>query len=110
MVDLSGLESGIRSFKGALDIARTLRDLLPAGEQREDAERKIDEATAALAASEAQMAKALGYKLCQCTFPPQIMLWKQAAGVFQCPNDECGHTVSPPSKRQTIRSTWLERS
>ena len=53
----------------------------------------IEKAEKALRASEAELAKALGYKLCQCTFPPQIMLSKghhaeQGMEIFKC--EKCG--------------------
>ncbi|MGE0256023.1 MAG: hypothetical protein AB7N54_17985 [Alphaproteobacteria bacterium] len=93
MNDLSYLTTGFQAAKSALDLLRSFRDLLPAGPQRERAEQKITDAETALAAGEAQMAQALGFKLCRCTFPPQIMLWRESAKADVCP--ACGHAQGP---------------
>ena len=67
-------------------------DLMPVSTERNSAEEKLDEAAENLAFAEAELAKALGYKLCQCTFPPQIMLSKgrheRGDEVFRC--NKCG--------------------
>src|SRR5262249_48823266 len=55
--------------------------------------KQIEKAEAALRASEVELAKTLGYTLCQCTFPPQIMLWKEAEKSHVCPRPECGRRI-----------------
>jgi len=40
--------------------------------------------------SDSKLAKELGYELCQCTYPPQIMLWDQKRQAYYCPNPDCG--------------------
>jgi hypothetical protein len=75
--------------KGALDLIKGTLSLIPKGEKADKAKEQIERAEQALKASEAAAAKALGYKLCQCTFPPQIMLWKESEGAYVCP--ECSH-------------------
>ena len=64
--------------------------MLPDGSKAEDAQKQIELAEEALQASKAQLAKSLGYKLCQCSFPPQIMLSigrdpKRGKEIFRCP-------------------------
>lgn len=51
-------------------------------------EQEIAKAERLLKASEAAAAKAMGYRLCRCTFPPQIMLWKKTEKVHVCPECE----------------------
>jgi hypothetical protein len=29
-------------------------------------------------------------KLCDCTWPPQIMRWQQSSNAHVCPNQQCG--------------------
>lgn len=61
------------SLRGAVGLIKDVKDALPADKQQaatlvlETSERQI-------AIAEAEIAQALGYQLCQCTFPPQIML------------------------------------
>jgi hypothetical protein len=76
--------------KSALDIIKGIRAELPKGPQADIAQRKIEEAESALDISRAQLAKRLGFKLCQCSFPPQIMLLKAAERKHVCPS--CGNT------------------
>ena len=77
MVDLSivqELKTGFDLFRVALGLIRDARDTLPDPGQREALSKSLEAAERASQIAEAQVAKALGYRLCQCTFPPQIML------------------------------------
>lgn len=87
--------------KNALDIAKGLIGLLPKGPESEKAASEILRAEEALTTSEAQLAKALGYRLCQCTFPPQIMLWREDQEAHICPRPECGHALTPTQVRRS---------
>jgi len=78
----------LTASKAALDIFKSAKELLPK-RQKEQMQQQIDQAERSLKASEAAAAKALGYKLCQCTWPPQIMLWAEAEKAHVC--RECGH-------------------
>ena len=80
--------------KSALDIIKGIRAELPKGPQADTAQRKIDEAESALDISKAQLAKGLGFKLCQCSFPPPIMLLKVSERKHVC--SSCGNTFPPP--------------
>ena len=104
MSETSGFDFSefLRNGKVILDIFRGLRDLLPKGPDADKAQEQIERAEQALATSEAELAKALGYHLCQCTFPPQIMLSKGRHAVhdeeeiFRCPKCE---NQEPPEAR-----------
>lgn len=72
-------------------MVKTMGGFLPKGPEAEEAQRRLEEAQKALAASEAQLAQALGYELCKCTFPPIPMLSKgyherHDVEIFECPN------------------------
>ena len=85
------------------------KDLLPKDE-------KADAITAALATAEsssriaeAEVAKALGYELCKCNYPPTIMLTvgvldgrsKLGLGpVYECPR--CGYNTAGPFSYKRI--------
>lgn len=92
-MDMNEISEYIRASKDVLEILKTLGGLLPKGPDSEAAKQQLEQAEKALRASEAQLAKALDYHLCQCTFPPQIMLSKGTHDVhdvelFKCP--QCG--------------------
>ena len=93
-VDPNEIGIYLRAGGHALDLFKKLRDMWPAkSQERVQIEAKIVEAEDALKLSEANLAKALGYNLCQCTFPPKIMLSKgrhptHDNEIFKC--DGCG--------------------
>lgn len=89
----------LSAAKTTLDIFKSVRSELPQGIKSEEAQKQIEKAELALKSSEAQLAKALGYVLCRCTFPPQAMLWNKDRQVNVCP--ECGDIwPRPPEVRK----------
>ena len=80
--------------KSALDIIKGIRAELPKGPAADTAQQKIEEAKSALKNSKAELAKSLGFRLCQCKFPPEIMLWDKAERARICP--ACGDRFPPP--------------
>jgi hypothetical protein len=79
------LDTYLRLGKDALDLLKSALPFLPQGKQREDAETKINAAEKGLAESKAEMAKKLGYKLCLCEYPPEVMLWREREQANVCP-------------------------
>lgn len=107
---LDAVATFLSAGKNALDIIKGIRSELPQTAQADMLGDKIEEAESAFTKTEATLAKALGYHLCQCTWPPQIMLWKEADKAYACPNQECGRRISVARQvRQVRRSSWLER-
>jgi hypothetical protein len=83
--------------KSALDIIKGIRSELPKGPAADTAQQKIEEAEAALKNSKAELAQSLGFRLCQCNFPPEIMLWDKTQRAKICP--ACGDRFPPPSQQ-----------
>jgi hypothetical protein len=77
----------IKAGTDALVFLKTLIPLLPT-KNRGEAEAKIQTAQDALDRANVDLAKTWGFKLCKCTFPPQIMLWKKEQQTNVCPG--CG--------------------
>ncbi|MFZ0678361.1 hypothetical protein [Candidatus Binatus sp.] len=103
-LDLDALKSGLGLLTGVLKAVKGLRDLLPKGKERDQIESKVVDAEKQLALAESQIALGLGYRLCQCTFPPKIML-KSGSGDrndVACP--KCG-VHHPPRNRRTFAIT-----
>jgi hypothetical protein len=84
----------LTTAKTAIDIFKSVRSELPQGPKSEEMAKQIEKAESALRASEAELAKALHYNLCQCTFPPQPMLWREQEKAFRCPNPQCGRKIA----------------
>ena len=103
MTDLSdakaafdALKLALGLFRDAIGLTRDVKDILPDGEKKRTIEESLARAVVSSKTAEAQIAQSLGYCLCKCTFPPQIMLSKgmtmaahgMEAECFRCPN--CG--------------------
>lgn len=91
----------LRAGKETIVLLQAAVGLMPKGEDRTKVEAEIERAEHALKMSEARAAQSLGYKLCQCTLPPQIMLSKGYHDVhnvelFVCPQCDKQH----PSQHQ----------
>jgi hypothetical protein len=78
--------------KDTLDLLKAGVGLLPV-KKRAEAEQKIAAAEAALQRADVALAQKLGFQLCQCSYPPQIMLWHEQEKVTKCPRKECGRTI-----------------
>lgn len=71
---MEGVKVGLSLFGQALGLVKQTNDLLPDSKDKEAIEKTLEEADKAVKLAEAQIAQVLCYKLCKCTFPPQIML------------------------------------
>lgn len=92
----------IAMVKSTLDLLKSARDLLPVNKQRNDLQGAIDKAEISLQELQAENAKSLGYSLCKCTYPPNIMLWRESEKAHVCPNQECGHRVQMGHKSSIV--------
>lgn len=97
----------VRVCKDVVSLISSSVALIPKGSRREEAERKLAAAQDALKRADVALAKQLGMKLCDCTFPPQIMLWRQEERAHVCPNGDCGRVVKPPTRRALNRARYL---
>ena len=95
MFDFKTVSDGISLLASVVSTVKTAVDILPKRE-KEEASQRLIEVEEKLQIAEAQIAKGLGYELCRCTWPPQIML--HAGDVeygerFRCP--ACSRVISP---------------
>src|SRR5438105_1064878 len=70
-MDLSSITEIFGLIRNALGLARDAKDLLPAHQQN-PIEEALYKAELVAATAEAKLAVELGYRLCRCTWPPQI--------------------------------------
>jgi hypothetical protein len=100
---IPAVRSAFDALRSVIGLVKDTKDLLPK-------DQKTDAITAALATAEsssrvaeAEVAKALGYQLCKCAYPPTIMLTvgeldgrsKLGLGaVYECPR--CGYNTAGP--------------
>jgi hypothetical protein len=76
-MDFTDLNEYVSFSKNALELLKSAAGLLPKGPQRDSAELAVKAAADALARGDAKLAKELGFRLCQCYFPGEPMLWKK---------------------------------
>ena len=98
----AAFKSTFDALRSAMGLLKDAKELLPPGDQRQQA---ITQALATAESSskiaEAEIAKALGYELCKCEFPPTIMLTvgehlgrPKTGPVYECP--KCGFNSAVP--------------
>lgn len=88
---------GLATIKSAVESLKAAKDPLPVGETKTAITQKIEEVEHAIQLANAEMGQSLGYKLCQCTWPPQVMRSLSYSEEFhteevKCPN--CGNVLS----------------
>jgi hypothetical protein len=66
-------KTGFDTLRIALGLVKDIQQVLP-DEKKEVVARTLEEADTQLRLAEAEIAKALGYSLCRCEFPPTPML------------------------------------
>jgi hypothetical protein len=87
-MDIIGLTSAIELGSKAISLFKKVKDLLPDSPDKEAVDKSFAEAEQAFKLAEAKAAKELGYQLCKCTWPPQLMLMigeEEYGERFQCP-------------------------
>ncbi len=97
-MDINELTPWIESAKSAIATLKLIKDLLPSGAKREEAEKLIAKAEHDLRLADAALARDLGYGLCFRHFPPGILL-EEDGDVLRC--HTCGKppTESPRPQR-----------
>jgi hypothetical protein len=100
----AAVKAAFDSLRSAIGLVRDARSLAGGTEQQNKVvEQALDHAERSASIAEAEVAKALGYELCKCTFPPTIMLTvgyrsgrppTNTGPVFECP--KCGFDTSSP--------------
>jgi hypothetical protein len=105
---ISAVKTTFDLFRSAIGLVKDAKGLLP----KED--KSVATITAALEAAEsssriaeAEVAKALGYELCKCQFPPTPMLTvgmmegrPKTGPVYECP--KCGFNTAHPFNYERI--------
>jgi hypothetical protein len=95
-MDSASVVGWVAALKNAIEVVRGVKDLLPKAQQ-EVVTQSLEEADRQAQLAEVEIAKTLGCRLCQCTFPPQIMLrtpkLSRAAVVVECPRCHCTEIV-----------------
>jgi len=90
-----------QTIAAIIALLRESKDLLPDGDAKRSLEQRLEKAERESKLAEAQIAQALGYELCKCDFPPQIMRslgYRELGETFECPR--CHRVFPPPGSGQ----------
>jgi NAD-dependent SIR2 family protein deacetylase len=102
------LKDAFSSFREAIGLAKDAKELLHEGPQKEAVTKAISQAENSAGLAEAQIAKSLGYEICRCTFPPQIMLMKRKHETRNMPISVCPKCGSQEPTEDIVRQ-WNDR-
>ncbi|MCK4842148.1 MAG: hypothetical protein KAT04_09750 [Methylococcales bacterium] len=95
---IAEITSLVATSKIIVELLKEVKNLIPEGSDKEDISRRITQAEKDINLAESSAAKDLGYSLCKCTFPPQIMLFDKDRKQNLC--SACGnfHDISISSR------------
>lgn len=102
---LEAFTKGLTTLKEAIALVHSANNQLPAGEPRKAIQQKIEEAERAIQVGHAAMGQSLGFQLCHCTWPPQVMASSHYSSEtkveqFTCPN--CEKTLSLSGRQAPV--------
>jgi hypothetical protein len=106
---IGALKPTFDAVRSAIGLLKDAKELLPADDKREAAiSRALVTAESSAKIAEAEVAKALGYELCKCEFPPIPMLTVgthtsgsgTGGAVYECP--KCKFNTSSPFRFQRL--------
>jgi hypothetical protein len=86
-MDIAQLKDAFEMFYKVIASLKTFKDLL-SGSKKEDAEKILRDAEKEFRLAEAKIAQELGYPICRCNWPPEIMRsigMGEYGDSFQCP-------------------------
>ena len=100
---LEAFTKGLTTLKEAIGLVHSANDQLPAGEPQKAIQQKVEEAERLIQVGHAAVRQSLGFQMCHCTWPPQMMAstgYTQETQVekFTCPN--CGKSVSLSGRKK----------
>ncbi len=104
MVDPKTVGEWLFDLKSATEFVKTTLGMLPKSPEKDVIESKIQAADEAMRRADVELAKDLGYRLCQCTFPPQVMLWKEGQQAHVC--EKCGHKIERIKAARVRPLSW----
>lgn len=75
-----------------LNVFKQAKDLLPDSKEKIDATEALRKAESSFRVAEAKLAQSMGFELCQCSWPPSIMVFKHELDEYHC--NECGNAIT----------------
>jgi hypothetical protein len=73
-MNIENISSALAVIKSTISTIKTAKNLLPKKEDKLKIEKKLEIAEKDLTIAESKIAQELGYQICKCSWPPEIML------------------------------------
>ena len=100
---LEAFTKGLTVLKEAIGLVHSANDQLPAGEQKKSIQQKVEEAERLIQVGHASVGQSLGFQLCHCTWPPQVMAstgFNEQTQVEQFTCSNCGKALSLSGRKK----------
>jgi len=100
---LEAFTKGLTALKEAIGLVHSASDQLPAGEPQKVIQQKIEEAERLIQVGHATVGESLGFQLCHCTWPPQVMAsseYSEETQVEQFTCANCGKSLSLSGRKK----------
>ena len=100
---LEAFTKGLTVLKEAIGLVHSANDQLPKGESQKAVQQKIEDAERLIQVGHAAVGQSLGFQLCHCTWPPQVMAstgYNEKTGVEQFTCSHCGKALSLPGRKK----------
>ena len=100
---LEAFTKGLTVLKEAIGLVHSANDRLPPGESQAVIQQKIEEAERLIQVGHAAVGQSLGFQLCHCTWPPQVMAstgYNEKTQVEQFTCSNCGKTLSLSGRKK----------
>lgn len=92
-VDIGMFVAGVKAARDALGLLNDAKNLLPTGDEKIPIiEAGLDNAERSIALAEADVAKGLGFRVCECDWPPTIMVKIEIEGEREWHCRKCERT------------------
>ena len=88
---IAAIKTLVDTSKSLIELFRTLAERCKDPALREEVEQALVDAETRMKLAQAESARNMGFSLCECTWPPNIMLYKRELDAVVCP--ECGRRV-----------------
>ena len=85
------IQPSLTAISTVLSIVKEGKSLAPESPEAKELTSQLKPLEENLKKLEAEVAERLGYELCKCTFPPQIMLFVKESNSDVCPS--CDHSI-----------------
>jgi hypothetical protein len=94
---LEAFTKGLTILKEAIGLVHSANKQLPAGDPQKAIQQKVEEAERLIQVGHATVGQSLGFQLCHCTWPPQVMAstgYNEKTQVEQLTCSNCGKSLS----------------